>query len=940
MTGNKALFQIPAHHPFLETLAKGILTRADNDQFQLATWNVHLPNQRSCQALKEIFAQLSDRKTSLLPKISPLSALQPDVPLSQKPLSLERRTLLLSLLVQKAMPEQTDATQLLETTNKLCNILDQAHAHYVNWDQLNDFIPEQLAQHWQSSATFLDILHTHWPAILEQENALDPELHRTRSIEGVINQWQHQDLTGPTIIAGSTASIPSTARLMQALMNQPQGFVVLPTILAAPLAEDYSLTHPHYNLKRFVSDLDIPTTNLPHWCAPTHEESRAGFYRSHLFLNAYKPHKRQEESDIIFALQNLSFIEAQTQQEEARAIALKMRMNLEIPNHKTVLVTPDQQLAAKVKAELKRWNIHIDDTADHNLSKTPAGLFMKLLLELGERDFNAATLLSFLTHPLTKVEDRDQTRHFAHFLDQHWLRTPDAPRTMAELVSKAEAYENAELINWLQTLSDALHPLTELQQSTFTHAYRIHTEVALSLCTDLSEFEGGEAVLSFMKSFEEAPLNVVDSCLSYKDIFTYFLDAQPYRREDVYHPRLQILGLLEGRLLNADTVILGGLNEGVWPPDASPCPWLSEAMREAIGLPLAQRRVGLSAHDFGHLFSRNKVLLTRSINVNSSPTIPARWLTQLQISLQHHALHLPKDGILRQYTKALVNQEEHTPLATPAPCPNLAARPTRLSVTDIVTWQRNPYEFYARKILNLIPLDPLNGPADQRLFGIIVHKTIELMLKSAKPPMPDLFMDIAQQQISPYTSDILIRSFWIPKLQRMAEWVCETLATRVATVRHVFSELPGQLKLGTHTLTAKADYIEEYSDGLSIIDFKTGTVPSTSKVESGQAPQLAVEAYILAEGGFKISGPILSLEYWSLKDSDKHKKIHQISKNINDIHKTTRDGISDLLTHFNDPATTYTALYDESTFQNPYRYLSRQEEWVLLSLDIKMENAA
>ena len=58
------------------------------------------------------------------------------------------------------------------------------------------------------------------------------------------------------------------------------------------------------------------------------------------------------------------------------------------------------------------------------------------------------------------------------------------------------------------------------------------------------------------------------------------------------HPRLFIWGLLEARLQHADRIILGGLNEGNWPPQAAEDPWLSRPMRKGLGLSSPERRLG------------------------------------------------------------------------------------------------------------------------------------------------------------------------------------------------------------------------------------------------------------------------------------------------------------------------------------------------------------
>jgi len=75
-------------------------------------------------------------------------------------------------------------------------------------------------------------------------------------------------------------------------------------------------------------------------------------------------------------------------------------------------------------------------------------------------------------------------------------------------------------------------------------------------------------------------------------------------------PRLAILGPLEARMLDYDKVILGGLNEGIWPSAPSVEPFLSRGMRRTLGLSLPERRFGLSAHDFAELAANPDVVLT------------------------------------------------------------------------------------------------------------------------------------------------------------------------------------------------------------------------------------------------------------------------------------------------------------------------------------------
>src|SRR5262249_8297242 len=70
---------------------------------------------------------------------------------------------------------------------------------------------------------------------------------------------------------------------------------------------------------------------------------------------------------------------------------------------------------------------------------------------------------------------------------------------------------------------------------------------------------------------------------------------------------VRIFGLLEARLQSVDRLVLGGLIEGVWPPQTAVDPWLSRPMRQQLGLDLPERRIGLSAHDFAQALGAPEV---------------------------------------------------------------------------------------------------------------------------------------------------------------------------------------------------------------------------------------------------------------------------------------------------------------------------------------------
>ena len=97
---------------------------------------------------------------------------------------------------------------------------------------------------------------------------------------------------------------------------------------------------------------------------------------------------------------------------------------------------------------------------------------------------------------------------------------------------------------------------------------------------------------------------------------------------------LSILGLLEARLVQPDVVILGGLNEGVWPAAADPGPWLSRPQYQTLKLAPPERRLGLAAHDFAQILCAREVVLVWTRKTGGTPVVPSRWLLRLNAVLQ------------------------------------------------------------------------------------------------------------------------------------------------------------------------------------------------------------------------------------------------------------------------------------------------------------------
>jgi ATP-dependent helicase/nuclease subunit B len=418
------------------------------------------------------------------------------------------------------------------------------------------------------------------------------------------------------------------------------------------------------------------------------------------------------------------------------------------------------------------------------------------------------------------------------------------------------------------------------------------------------------------------------------------------RRTGPAGSRVCIYGPLEARLTSFDRVVLGGLAEGIWPPDTRTDPWLSRPMRRQLGLDLPERRVGLSAHDFAQMLGAPEVILTRAAKLAGAPTVasrfvqrmaaiagPTRWASVVATGARYVTL-----------ARALDKGPRVPPIARPEPRPPRRARPAALSVTDIEHWLRDPYTIYARHVLKLMRLDRVDTPPGAADRGSAIHAAVGEFSETyarglSSDPVADL-LRIGRTHFAFLDDYPEAVAFWWPRYERIARWLAGWEIERRTQVAAIHAEVRGEIDLALPTrgfrLSARADRIERCADGrFAIIDFKTGDVPSERQVRIGVAPQLTLEAAILRHGGFRTiakSASIAELIYVQLKGGDPAGRPAAVGFN-----GQTTDGaaehalarLRDLVIRFEDEATPYRSLVLPmwKNRYGTYDDLARVKEW-------------
>jgi ATP-dependent helicase/nuclease subunit B len=1048
------VFNVPASAPFLRTviaalvdgrLVDGFIARANPERLAQAT--LYLPTRRAGRMARQIFLDVLGTEAVILPRIVALgdidedelefaqAAAGTDLTSLDTPPALDgvRRRLLLAQLIaawaKKLQPGDPTQAPLviggpaatLALADDLARLMDDMATRGVDWKALDGLVPDALDQYWQLTLRFLNVAKDVWPGVLAAYGRIEPAARRDLLIEAeAARLTQHHD--GPVIAAGSTGSMPATARFLKTIAGLPQGAVVLPGLDTDLDDEAWQLiggatdahgkvsaaasNHPQFAMHALLDKFGLKRSDIEPLGTP------APHGRELLMSEAMRPsnataqwHRRLEEPEVVekisAGMKNLAVIEAANPEMEALAIAVAMREAREL-GKSAALVTPDRALARRVEAALSRWNLAFDDSGGDALTDTPAGVFARLAAEAASKQLEPPTLLALLKHPLLRLGGAQGA--FRSAIETLELALLRGTRPVAGGGGLAKSFvrfrlelaefragktsslhgseprtrlkdEELDKAQWLiACLQAALSPLDSIDPSKphdFSELAECHREVLMALSHDENgvavAFEGHQG-LALSAAFDDLFGEPERSGLmvqlgDYPEVFQTAFADRIVRRPESASTQLRIYGQLEARLTESDRVILGGLVEGVWPPAPRNDPWLSRPMRHELGLDLPERRIGLSAHDFAQLLGADEVILSHAAKVGGAPSVASRFLHRLEAVAGEQRWEAAKAAGAKyiHFANELDRPEKVEPIPQPMPKPPRQARPLRLSVTAIEDWLRDPYTIYAKHILKLEPLDPVDMPLSAADRGSAIHDALGDFTQIHKTTLPadpaGMLRRIGEKHFAPLMDRPEARALWWPRFLRIASWFAGWEAERRLNVKTIDAEIGGRISIPldngrTFYLSARADRIEHRTDRTyAILDYKTGAPPTGKQVRMGLSPQLTLEAAILREGGFEgiaAGASVSELLYVRLSGNNPPGKSILLELKVNksdapqfpdDAADEARRKLEALIRAFEDEDQAYTSL-NLSMWSNRYgRYddLARIKEWSALGFGEDIE---
>lgn len=425
-------------------------------------------------------------------------------------------------------------------------------------------------------------------------------------------------------------------------------------------------------------------------------------------------------------------------------------------------------------------------------------------------------------------------------------------------------------------------------------------EVVFSIKNSLQNEDESELLTkTFLYSAYQMLNRLISYCQKYTFIASYdtlyalykqIMDMAEVSFEGEPLQGLQIMGVLESRVLDFDTVIVTSVNEGKFPAGKSQNSFIPYDVKREIGLPTYKEKDAIYSYHFYHLLLRAKniYLLYNSQSEGMDAGEKSRFLTQLEI--EHHANHkvdyvtysadLPEKAYVPlEIPKSNLLQEELKHIAL-----GKGFSPSALS-----NYLRNPIQFYMQRVLGIREVEEVEESVALNTLGTIIHNALEelyipykgniLTIPIIKEIQKKADSEVQRQFEEVYNSDKEkmgknLLAFEVAK-RNVYHFLNEEIMRLEQGDEVLLLELETELKytlIDDHlpypvNLFGFVDRIEERNGVIRVIDYKSGKVESanvklrnwegfTLELKNDKIIQLLCYALMYSKGGENINKPL------------------------------------------------------------------------------------
>ncbi|MDR0677157.1 MAG: PD-(D/E)XK nuclease family protein [Holosporaceae bacterium] len=423
-------------------------------------------------------------------------------------------------------------------------------------------------------------------------------------------------------------------------------------------------------------------------------------------------------------------------------------------------------------------------------------------------------------------------------------------------------------------------------------------------------------LLSLLGTTNTLDLTNIDTKKVSLEEFCVFLKNLISQKSETIAPNVTFLTPMNACFLEPDLVIIADAKEKSLSSTENNC-WIPEFLLKNFGMKSTVDENKLLRQAFDFLVRKKHVIITESSLIKREKLQRYKYLSKLIIDLGVKKTNWINDvikNVRKSYKPEIIKFEK--------PVVPINVCPKNFWVSDLEMLIRNPYAFYAKKILKLSEANRINEPNR----GDYIHKVLEKFIKTAKDKTNIKELKrISKEVLENAWIQPSYFGIWYFRLDKILSFAVRN----IQNVSKCYAEVSGDFSIKLSEtcevkISCRVDRVDVDTDGnISIVDYKTGQVPTRSQIFSGQSVQLPIASIVASKGGFLLEKTtVRELSFWKL-GSHNGGKIISISRNEDEIqllNDTTEKMLEKLVTQ---------NCYDvivSSVYDNPYVHLSRIKE--------------
>ncbi|MEY4463120.1 MAG: hypothetical protein RLZZ81_91 [Pseudomonadota bacterium] len=879
-----------ADYSFLENFAEYITDKlGKGNEVQII-----LPNNFSCLELKKI---LTDKYQIKLPIIIPFNAIISKKNDSDYISKIEELFILSEIITKyKELPFNIEESlKAAEILRKLFNDL------IINNIDIKLIETYNNSNYWQKIYKFLEYCFLRW----QEEISLTQK--QTTPLRKLAYKEEFEGDTSPRTAAYTLvredASTGSTYKF--------------PLEVEFPKRSSKTV----YKLKLLQAEIIKIKTNHRHVIL-------AGIFKPDPFLKKFEEELKDYviyyNPNLTTIKDNISYYDPTNIYEEAEAVAYICTQN---SNKKIAIVINNNKLKKIYCNFLDKYCLAFEDLIGNDLALTNIANLLISIIKILCNNFDLKLLFLLLKNPLINCSAVQKLELMLSGKN----RFISSPKYLLQL-----QFDNEEVKEYCRNLidilfNDAPHSIQDILTLT--------KEIAEKLVPEIWKKEGGAELLEFLTnltSYLSTSFPRKQESSDKKDfpkIFSFLLVSHKYYKNT--DSANVIIGQPEDLVLcEFDLIILPHFNSENWSPNNKAHPWLSKKALQILNIDYGE--VGSTLYSgYFNLFLQNKqVIILNAKKYDGKLSTPSNLFLKLSKGvINKYVIPRACSGIQKIIDTAIKSRynNESTALST--------TFPTILSVTDIEILIRNPCGFYAKKILELRKKDNIWEEPKISDFGNFIHKVLEEYSKNYDKQYINLnFLDkqntlinIGNHILYSTILPVYTKKAWQIKLTAFSKAFIIFDIERRKNCKEIYFEIKGELRLNIAGQDIKiigiADRIEiSKSNNITILDYKTGTIPTKKEIELGLSPQLIIESLMLLENGFtechshEGGNPNITIAYVKITSTEPYVQTTEIALNIETLNRH-KAGLVKLLEYY---VTNKSFSYDLNLSKyNDYLHLGR-----------------